>query len=561
MTRSNPTALRRRISTSLLIALLFVLATSLFGDLASAAPRDDIGGVGDDIVVVDDPTQTPLPEPELTPVAIPSVSPEPTRDPLDVTGDQADEIYDDPGTGDMIVTSEVCNPIVPGQVNEKFCSPAPSEGYDAYLYSGTSNHNYTIAYQGDLPVDLQDLPAGPYMLSVGPIPVLTQLQMMCRVESPAGDLIQTLTGTTFITLSLGYDRDYRCTVYSLPEGERPDEIQSTDGPAELVITDFFCPAGTDPALNYFGLIGRCGIPNTKPLWEARTSAGHHKVSEQIDDNVVRLGLDGAGPWTLSTYSPSGSHPPILFCNVRDEIGNEPPAYAPFMTYTYGPAGAVIQLEQHLTWNCVSYTIPTAVGTGSDVAQVTSTVHACPEGTVAPTVAACAQTMAGVTVHLLYGTETIVATRQTDAAGVVGFAAPQNLAVFGLAQEIPVGYAHASSALCSKNGGAPAEYAVSSQGVIDLGGLTGGDTVSCSWFNVADSSAVAPDPLELEIADVEDLELAPEIEDGQDGARDDSDLDEFKGDSGVDTPQGDSGEDALPTKTPESGGIVPLEEDE
>jgi hypothetical protein len=513
MTRSAASALRL-LATLALVAAIVVLAASVLAGSVSAAPRDDVGGVGDDIVVVDDPddpTETPLtePDPALTPVAIPSVSPEPTRDPFDVTGDQAEEVYDDPGTGDMVVTAEVCDPIVPGQVNDMVCSPAASAGYDAYLYSGTSNQDYTIAYQGALPADLPDLPAGPYMLSVGPIPVLMQFEMVCRVESPNGDLIQTLTGTTFITLSLGYDAVARCTVYLLPEGELPDElapIESTDGPVELIITDFLCPAGTDPALNYFGLIGRCPQSDRPGRWEARGAAGGYETGDPIDDGVVSMTLTG-GVWTVNTFHASSDYPPVLFCNVRDELGNEPPQYAPFLTYQHGQTGAVMTLEQNMTWLCSAYVIPMGGGDGSDVVRISVTKHVCPEGTTAPTVAACAQTLDDVTFHLLFGTQTIVASRATDANGVIVFSAPENLGSFGLAEEVPAGFIVAPYAVCATNGGASTGYPVAAGAIVDLGALTGGDVVDCAWFNVADPTAVAPAPLDLEVADIENLELA------------------------------------------------------
>lgn len=565
MTRSTSTTASalRLLATLAVVAAIVVLLASLLAGAVSAAPKDDVVGVDDDSVVVDDGTETPLPEPELTPVAIPSVSPEPTRDPLDITGEFADEVYDDPGTGDMLVTSETCDPIVPGQISDQFCSPAPSNGYNAYLYAGTSPQNYTIAYQGALPVDLLDLPAGPYMLSVGPIPVLMQFKMTCTIESAAGDFIQTLTGTTFITLSLGYDAVARCTVYLLPEGELPDELapdEPTDGPLDVVITSYECPAGTDPALNFFGLIGRCNQPAIWARWEARGAAGGYETGDAIDDGVVSMTLTG-GVWTVNTFWASGDHPPVLFCNVRDEFGQEPPQYAPFMTYEHGETGAVMTLQQDLTWLCAAYFIPGAPGDGSDVASITTTLHACPEGTTSPTIPDCSATLPGVTMHLLYGTETIVATRQTDAAGVVAFAAPENLTVFGLAEEIPAGYVQAPSALCSVNGAVPIAYPVSPEGILDLGNLAGGDTVSCAWLNIVSSSAAAPAPLDLEVeAEAEDLDSAPDVDDGEVEPRDDSGQDETQDDSGQD----ESEDEAEPTATPESeesDGIVPLEADE
>jgi hypothetical protein len=89
MTRSAASALRL-LATLALVAAIVVLAASVLAGSVSAAPRDDVGGVGDDIVVVDDPddpTETPLSQLDpsrLTPVAIPSVSPVPTPDPFDV---------------------------------------------------------------------------------------------------------------------------------------------------------------------------------------------------------------------------------------------------------------------------------------------------------------------------------------------------------------------------------------------------------------------------------------------------------------------------------------------
>lgn len=154
------------------------------------------------------------------------------------------------------------------------------------------------------------------------------------------------------------------------------------------------------------------------------------------------------------------------------------------------------LEQNLTWSCTIYNIPTDPGTGSDTADVSVTKHVCPEGTTSPSIATCSQTLAGVTFHLLYGTQTIVSTKQTDANGAVSWAAPQNLTDFGLAEEAPAGYRIADVALCAKNGGAPTEYPVNEFGIVDLGSLTAMDAVSCAWFNILDpgAAAVAEAPL-------------------------------------------------------------------
>ena len=555
MTQGTTTMTRSAAALRLLVGLVLVAAViallaSLLAASVSAAPTDDVVADTDDLVVVDDatgPTETPVVEvePELTPVAIPSVSPVPTDDPFDVTGDLPEEVYDDPGTGDLILTSEVCDPLVPGQVSDQFCSPSPSSGYDAYLYAGTSNQNYTVYYQGALPVDLLDVPGGSYMLSAGPIPPLMQLKMVCRVENGAGTLIDTLTGSTFITFTAGYDRVYRCVVYLLPEGELPDELApdvDVSGPVEVIVTDYLCPAGTDPSLNYFGLIGRCSELADSPRWAAYGAAGGSEVGDQIEDGTVSMTLTG-GVWTLETRWPTGDHAPILFCNVRDKFFQEPPQYAPFMTYQHGATGAVMTLEQNMTWLCAAYFVPAAAGDGSDVAEITVTKHLCPEGTTAPSVSTCAQTVYDIPFHLLYGTQTIVATRATDANGVVAFAGPENLGSFGLAEDVPGGFVVAPYALCSENGGAPIEVPVIAGAVVDLGSLAGGDTVDCAWFNVVDSSAVATVDLDLEIADVDDRDLVPDV------------------DSGRDAPQDDAGEDAVPTATPKSDGMVPLEADE
>ena len=557
MTRSAASALRLLTGLALVAALVVLLA-SLFAGAVSAAPNDDVVGIDDDIVVVDDETETPLPEPELTPVAIPSVSPEPTRDPFDVTGDMPEEAALPDGPSDLHFTFEVCNSPVPEQISDLWCNPDLS-GYEGQVYAGTSS-TYTEYYFGPLPVDLIDVPAGPYLIAGAPAAPETQLTLVCRVEDGFGALITTLSGEGgAINLSIGNDLVYRCTMYQLPDVDLPDEFQTTDGPAELIITDLSCPPGTDPALNFFGLIGRCGERNPANRWEAWTVPGGYAYGEAIDDGVVRLEVYG-DTWNVTTRYPGDSYPPILYCNVRDADGNEPPAYAPFMTYTYGPNGAVIALEQYLTWNCVSYTIPMAAGTGDDVAQVSVTKPVCPEGTQAPTVAACAETLAGVTFHLLYAGQTIVATRQTDASGVVAFAAPENLQVFGLAEEVLAGYRLASTASCSIDGAPPTDLAVDQGGIVDLGTLTGGQTVDCDWFNILDSGAPAAPAADLVIADVGDLDLAPVDATAGDARSDPAD----EAGAGQDEPAVDAGEDAdedaVPTKTPESG-MIPLEADE
>lgn len=570
MTRSTPaaTSALRLLASLALVAAVVVLAASLLTGTVSAAPRDDIVGTGDEPgVVVDDPTQTPLPEvdPALTPVAIPSVSPEPTRDPFDVTGDLPEEVALPDGPSDLHFTFEVCNPPVPGQIADLWCGPDAS-GYEGQVYAGTQS-TYTEYYFGPLPVDLIDIPAGPYLVAGEPAAPLTRLTLICRVEDGFGNLITTLTGKGgAINLSIGHELVYRCTMYQLPEGELPDEIQRTDGPVELIITDLSCPPGTDPALNFFGLIGRCSERNSAKRWVAQTAAGGYVPGEVTEQGVARFALHG-DTWTVSNKFPSSSYPPVLYCNVRDELLQEPPAYAPFMTYTHGQNGAVIALEQYLTWNCVSYTIPMATGTGADVAQVSVTKRVCPEGIQAPTVAACGGTLPGVTFHLLYAAQTIVATRQTDANGAVAFAAPENLQVFGLAEEVPAGYRVASNASCSVNGAAPTNLAVDQLGIVDLGTLTGGDTVSCDWFNIVDPGAAAAGSLELETLPAGAIDTLPTGVDADavatdDATTDDATADDAEGevDGGRDQPQVDGGEDVTATGTPESG-IVPLEEDE
>ena len=592
MTRSTRTAASalRLLATLALIAAIIVLLASLLVGVVSAAPRDDIGGLDDDPVILDDdPTETPLPQPELepdlvlTPVAIPSVVPEPTRDPFDIAVDQPDEIALPSGPSDVHLTFEVCNSPIPGQISDLWCSPDLS-GYEALIYAGTLS-TYTEYYFGPLPVDLFDVPAGPYLFAGEPAAPGTRLTQICRVEDSFGAFVTTLTAPEGgLTVSIGNDLVYHCTMYQLPDTELPDEIATNDGPAELRITDIWCPPGTDPALNLFGLVGRCSQRNDAKSWEASNSAGGYDHGEVIDDGVARLDLSG-GAWTVTTVYPASFHPPILYCNVRDEFGNEPPAYAPFMTYPYGPNGAEIHLEQHLTWLCTSYTIPFDAGTGDDVAQVSVTNRVCPEGTQAPTVAACAETLPGVTFHLLLGTGTIIATRQTDAGGGVAFAAPDNLLTFGLAEEVPAGYQIASTASCSINGAAPADLPVDQFGIVDLGNLTGGDTVACDWFNIVDSGAPAAPKLELdvEIADAADLELAPvdatasdtgrdatdEVGGVQDEPRIEGSQDELKIENGQDEPETVAGEDEpritgdediAATETPETG-MVPLEADE
>lgn len=508
MTRSNPTARRRIVATSLLVSLLLVLGASLLAGPASAKPNGDIVAV------------------------------------------------DDPGTGDLLFTSESCDAIVPGQIVDAFCSPAAPDGYTAYIWLHPSANAYETYYTGTLPVDLLDMPAGRYLVSGGPVPLSKQITLVCRVEDASGTLIDTFSapGNGGIDLQIGYDRVYRCTMYTLPEGELPDELAPdfpTNGPVTLEITDYLCPAGTDPALNYFGLIGRCSPSPYRPRYEAHGN-GNAFLGDPIGDGTVSFDLTG-GSWTITNDYPTGDHPPIFFCNVRDELFQEPPRYAPFMTYTYAAgSGAVMALEQDMTWYCAAYHIPAAAGDGSDVAQITVTKHLCPEGTTAPTVAACAQTVNDVTFHLLYGTQTIVATRATDANGVVSFAGPENLGSFGLAEDVPAGFVVAPYAICSENGGVPTQYPVITGAVVDLGALTGGDTVDCHWFNIVSTSAVAA-PSELEVAtDLEILDLAPVDDAGQDEPQDDA---------GQDEPQEDAGTDAGRTGTPESDGMVPLEEGE
>ena len=391
---------------------------------------------------------------------------------------------------------------------------------------------------------------GPYLVSAGPARPSTSLTTICREEDQTGVVLRTVAES----VDIGYELVYRCTVYQLPDVDAPDTVQTTDGPVELIIKDFICPAGTDPALNFFGLIGRCHQVQSGTPFEVTNPAGAYESKETQGDGNVTFDVYGGISWTVTrVHNASPYLPPVLFCNVRDDLLQEPDRYAPFMTYTSGPEGAVLPLEQGMTWICGAYSIPTDPSDGNDTVQVSITKRVCPEGTQAPTVATCAGTLAGVTFHLLLGTETIVATRQTDANGSVAFAAPEHLEVFGLVELVPTGYRLASAARCSVNGGAPTDVTVDQLGIVDLGELTGGGTVACDWFNIVDPGAAAAPALELEVADVDDRALAPGGDRGQDAPQDGSSEDEAQG-------GGEDGSSPEPTETPEPG-IVPLEEGE
>jgi len=571
---SPSSALRRILLTPLTVALLLVLGASLLAAAASAAPRDDVGGAGDDPgVVVDESTETPLPEvePEPTPVAIPSVSPEPetTPDPFDVTGPLDGGVLDPgvpTGSSDLHITFEVCNSPVAGQIADLWCGPAPFDGYTGYVYRKMPNNTYELAYEGAYPTTLFDLPAGLYLVATGPPPPSMRLTTICREEDQAGTVLQTFDNLFF---DIGYELVYRCTIYQTADAGAPGTVQRSDGPTILIVKDFVCPPGTDPSLNFFGLIGRCQQVESGTPYEVTNPAGAYESKETQGDGNVTFDVFGGTSWTVTRVQNASPYlPPVLYCNVRDDLLQEPDRYAPFMTYTSGPEGAVLPLEQGMTWICGAYSIPTDPGDGSDTIQVSVTSRVCPEGTQAPTAALCAETLAGVTVHLLAAGETIVATNQTGPDGSVAFAAPENLITFGLAEDVPSGFAVADVARCSVDGGAPTDLAVDQLGIVDLGELTGGQTVACDWFNVADSSATAPAPLtqDRQVVDIDAPELTPDVEGGEIEPRDDGGQE--VGDPEVGDPDGggpddggpDDAGDADPTETPDSGGIVPLEEE-
>jgi hypothetical protein len=559
--------------TALALALALAVLTAT---TVGAAPKDDVGIDDTDGVVVDDPTRTPVPETpvaEPSVVAIPSVSPSPdtggpsTGGPLDdIVGDPPEENALPDGPSDLYYDVQICDGPVPDLIDDRFCGPY-TEGYEGQVYSGTLSA-YEVYYFGPLPVELLDMPSGPYLISGEPAPALMKVTLVCTVEDGFGTVIGSFTGQGgSLNLFIGNDLVYRCTQYILPDVDMPSEVEAGDGPVTVIIEDIRCPAGTDPTLNFFGLIGRCGERQEGARWEARSSVGHYERG--TTDGAGRILFEvHADTWTFNTFPASSDYAPVFYCNVRDELGQEPERYAPFMTYHHGENGAVMALEQHMTWICVAYTIPTAPGDGSDTADVSATVHACPEGTTSPSLATCSATLPGVITHLLYNAETIVSTKQTDAAGFVSWQAPENLQFFGLAEEAPTGYRLADTALCAMNGGAATAYAVDEFGIIDLGELTAADAVSCALFNIADPNAAPSSDAQLEQATPEELapeERAPEHgpdaplatpvvpidNDGVDAPADDQ--------TGADAPA-DADADAEPTSTPESG-LVPLEEDE
>lgn len=498
---------QRSLAFPLFAALLLgLLAALLLVRAAGAAPieqvdTDDAGVVLDEptataepIVVLDphdvtgDLAEEVAPPNEPTPVAIPSVSPDPGPNPNDVVGDLPEEVAQSDGPSDLYFDTQSCNPPAADLIDDVFCAPDP--GFVGQVYSGTVG-TYAQHYVGPLPVELLDTPAGAYMISAKADP-LEKLIFVCRIEDQAGNLIDTLSNHGALALQIGHDLVYRCTAYQLPDSPTVTDVAPpANGPVTVELRNLLCPAGTDPALNYYGLIGRCHQPFGSRYYAMRTAAGDVEEDKTRSDGSASFALYG-DVWTLSTELSGEHHPPVIYCNVKDFLGQEPAHYAPFMTYPYGANGAVLALEPELTWLCVAYNIPLDPGTGSDTADVSVSSYACPEGTSSPSLAACLTPLAGATVHLLYGTETIVATRQTDAHGAVGWLAPANLQAFGLAAEAPAGYRNADTALCARNGGASATYPVDEHGIIDLGALTATDEVACFWFSIPDANAQAAD---------------------------------------------------------------------
>ncbi len=338
-------------------------------------------------------------------------------------------------------------------------------------------------------IALEVLPAGPYRIreqvpgGYGDPIAFCGFAPSNTIQPPLSPVV-VYDGT--YEFELAQDQSIYCDWFNVRPGAPADR-------STLYVNKHFCPpvAEFDPySATIYELAPECQEPPT-PIPFSVTRDGTTIADGTAQGAPNALAFTDLAPGTVSVIEelPDGYGDPIVYCSVKDQLGNAraPTAQAPVdndrILWKLNPADMVF---------CDWFNVPSPLGTTISVAKYT-----CPESVgydrsgFDDYAAACGDATAGVSFKLDGASTGNPGEQLTDANGQVTWSEMEADHYF-LTEEVPSGYG-APVVFCSYYLPAALQerdwqsYAVSTDHRIEFD-VADGQSIVCSWFNVSATHA-------------------------------------------------------------------------
>lgn len=288
----------------------------------------------------------------------------------------------------------------------------------------------------------------------------------------------------YYEFQLGQNESIYCDWFNIQPGAPADQ-------ATLYTNKHFCPAVAEfdaYAASIYDLAATCHEP-TPPVPFTVTRNGATIASGTTSSGPLVFNGLQPGPISVVETLPEGYDVPIVFCSVKDGLGN---SRAPTLPVTVDNDRISWQLNPADVVFCDWYNVPAPLGV-----SISAVKYACPDSVgydrddFDDYAAACTEPVADVSFKLDGASTGNPGDRPTDSNGQVTWSEMEADHYF-LSEEVPTGYG-LPVVFCSYYLPAALQdrvwlpYPVSSENRIEFD-VMDGQFIACSWFNVSEQFA-------------------------------------------------------------------------